>query len=102
MKYAFCILILLVGISSCSVLGEVYSYIDPQTGEQVTTTVGEAVADQIDGAGAVVGDVVGKAVGVATGNPIVGVGAAALLATLLGAGTSRLRRKKKTAADEAA
>ena len=91
----------LLVLSSCSSLGidtstEV-TYTDPATGEEVTTTLGDAMADQIEGTGSVVASTAGKAIGVATGNPVVGVSAAALLTALLGTGTSRLRRRKKTA-----
>lgn len=91
--------VLLVLLPSCSALGidpstEV-TYTDPNTGEEVTTTLGDAMADQIEGTGSVVASTAGKAIGVATGNPVVGVSAAALLTALIGTGTSRLRRKKK-------
>lgn len=91
--------IALLTLSSCSLLGidtgEEVTYVDPKTGEEVTTTLGDAMADQIDETGAVVASTAGKALGVATGNPVVGVSAAALLSALIGTGTSRLRRKKK-------
>jgi outer membrane lipoprotein SlyB len=73
------------------------TYTDPETGEVVETTVGNAVADRVDDVGSVVGSVAGKALGAATGNPVVGVSASALLAALIASGTSRLRRKKKGA-----
>jgi hypothetical protein len=86
-------------LSSCTALGidpgEEVTYVDPQTGEEVTTTLGDAMADQIEETGAVVASTAGKALGVATGNPVVGISAAALLSALIGTGTSRLRRKKK-------
>ena len=99
MKRLLAIALLSSSLVGCSALGldpgAEYSYVDPETGETVTTTVGDAVADQIEGAGAVVSNIAGKALGVATGNPVVGVSMAALLAALVGTGTSRLRRKKK-------
>lgn len=92
---------LLLVLSSCSALGidpsTELTYTDPTTGEEVTTTLGDAMADQIEGTGSVVASTAGKAIGVATGNPVVGVSAAALLSALIGTGTSRLRRKKKQA-----
>mgnify|MGYP003681559797 CR=1 FL=1 len=87
---------LCLGSTSCAALDldSPFEYTDPDTGEVVVTTVGDAMADQVDGAGSMVSDLAGKALGVATGNPVVGVGASALLAALLGTGSSRLRRKK--------
>ena len=74
---------LLLVLSSCSSLGidpsTELTYTDPSTGEEVTTTLGDAMADQIEGTGSVVASTAGKAIGVATGNPVVGVSAAALL-----------------------
>lgn len=93
-------------LAGCSALGEMldgaYTYTDPQTGEQVTTTVGDAVADQVDSTGSVIGGVVGKAVGVATANPVVGVSAGALLTALIGSGATAIRRRKKKPGDEEA
>jgi len=89
-------------LSGCAALSSMgvdpdtpYTYTDPATGEEVDTTVGEAMADQIDAAGGVASNIAGKALGVATGNPVVGVSASALMMALLGAGTSRLRKKKQ-------
>lgn len=87
----------LLTLSSCQLLGNEVTYVDPETGEEVTTTVGDALADQIDQSTSIVSNTAGKAVGVATGNPVVGVSAAALLSALIGTGTSRLRRRRKTA-----
>ena len=88
-------------LSSCSALSSMgldkdaeYTHTDPETGTEVVTTVGEVVADQVDDAGAIVSNIAGKALGVATGNPVVGVSVSALLAALIGSGSSRLRRKK--------
>lgn len=78
-----------------------FTYTDPSTGEEVTTTVGDAVADQIESAGSITSSVVGKALGVATGNPVVGVSAAALLSALVGSGAAGLRRKRKVPQPEA-
>ena len=96
-----CVLVLISTLSGCNLLGlnpaDEYTYTDPSTGQPVTTTVGDAVADQIDSAGGVVSNIAGKALGVATGNPIVGVSMTALLAALIGSGSSRWRKKKPVA-----
>ena len=95
---AFGLATLLTGCSALSSMGldkdAEYTYTDPETGTEVVTTVGEVVADQVDDAGAIVSNIAGKALGVATGNPVVGVTTSALMIALLGAGTSRLRKKK--------
>ena len=102
---AFCVAALLTGCSALSSMGldkdAEYTYTDPETGTEVVTTVGEVVADQIDSAGGVASNMAGKALGVATGNPVVGVTASALMMALLGAGTSRLRKKKPQVEEEA-
>ena len=90
---------LLLVVSSCASLGidpstEV-TYTDPDTGEEITTTLGDAMADQIQSTGSIVSSTAGKAIGVATGNPVVGVSAAALLTALIGTGASGLRRRRK-------
>lgn len=82
-------------LASCAALDEVVTFTDPDTGEEVTTTVGDALADSLTDAGEAGSTVVGKVVGGATGNPVLGLGAAALLSTLVGTGASRLRRRKE-------
>lgn len=81
-------------------LGTEVSYTDPDTGEVVETTVGDALADQVEESGEIIGGVAGKALGVATGNPVVGVSASALIAALIAGGADKLRRKKKQAEEE--
>jgi hypothetical protein len=99
MRQTIAAMLLLLPCAACPALGinpdEEYKYIDPKTGQEVTTTVGDHMADQIEESGSVIGSVIGKVVGVATGNPVVGVSASALLAALIGTGTSKLRKKKK-------
>jgi hypothetical protein len=85
---------LLMFAASCAALDREISYQDPKTGEVVVTTVGDEAADQIEASGEGISQVVGGVLGTATGNPVIGAGAAAALAALLGAGASRLRRKK--------
>jgi outer membrane lipoprotein SlyB len=75
-------------------LGTEIEFTNPETGEVVETTVGDALADQVEETGEIVGGVAGKALGALTGNPVVGVSASALIAALIGSGASRLRRKK--------
>ena len=84
----------LVVSSGCAALDREIEYRDPETGEVVVTTVGDEAADQLESTGGAVSDVVGGVLGTATGNPVIGAGAAAALAALIGAGASRLRRKK--------
>ena len=81
-------------LASCAALDEVVTFTDPDTGEQTTTTVGDALADSLTDAGEAGSTVVGKVVGGATGNPVLGLGAAALLSTLVGTGAAKLRRRK--------
>lgn len=106
MKLAAAIVVLPLALfaAGCPSLGvdpaTEYEYRDPATGEMITTTVGDHLADQIEGTGSLAGSVIGKVAGVATGNPIVGVSAASLIAALFGAGASRLRRKKKQPSTE--
>jgi hypothetical protein len=85
---------LLVYATSCAALDREITYRDPETGEVIVSTVGDEAADQLEATGGAVSEVVGGVLGTATGNPVIGAGAAAALAALLGAGASRLRRKK--------
>ena len=87
------IVILVVGLPGCAALGEVVRITDPVTGEVTETTVGDLAADSVEGFGATVSDMVSGAATAATGNPIVGAGAGAVLLTLLGGAASKLRRK---------
>jgi hypothetical protein len=85
---------LVCALSACAALDRVISVTDPNTGEVVETTVGDLAADTVEDVGGTITGVLGDAVGVATGNPIVGAGAGAALLALLGAGASRMRRKR--------
>ena len=71
-----------------SVLDYPMSFFDDETGEEVETTVGDAVADNADGIASTIGNTIGGV------NPLLGLleagGAGALL--------SGARRKKKDAA----
>jgi hypothetical protein len=98
------VLVLLVSCLGCKAidLGGVISYTDPDTGEVVETTVGNALADQVEESGEIIGGVAGKALGVATGNPVVGVSASALIAALIAGGAGKLRRKKPESSSEEA
>ena len=105
MKIRLTIAACCLSLASCAGLGidtaKELEYVDPSTGDTVVTTVGDAIADQVDTAGTVVSSVAGKALGVATGNPMIGVSVTALLAALIGSGSSRLRKKKPKVEEEA-
>jgi hypothetical protein len=81
-------------LTSCSVLDHAVSVVDPETGETVETTVGDLAADAIDSTSSGLSSTAGQTVGALTGNPVMGAGAGAVLATLLGAASARMRRKK--------
>ena len=85
---------LLVIASSCSALSRVVRVTDPVTGGIVETTVGDLAADTVDSLGGSVSAVASDIVSVATGNPVLGAGVGAALLALLGAGASRLRRRR--------
>lgn len=87
-------LVLVIGLPGCAALGEVVSFTDPVTGEVTETTVGDLAADSVEGFGSQFGSVVNGAATAATGNPVIGAGAGAAVLALLGAGASRLRRRK--------
>lgn len=86
--------ILVVG-PGCATLGKRITLTDPETGETTETTVGDVAADTVEGVGDTLSSVISTVATAATGNPIVGAGAGAAILTLLGAGASRLRRKKE-------
>jgi len=85
-------LLLAIFLTGCSIIEPVLDYpmslFDEETGETVETTVGDALADNSDGVGAVVSNALG---GVSPLAALLGGGAAA---ALLGGA----RRKKKAAA----
>lgn len=81
-------------LASCSVLDHVVSVVDPETGETVETTVGDLAADAVDETSSGLSATASKTVGAVTGNPVMGAGAGAVLAALLGAASTSLRRKK--------
>ena len=88
-KYAILLPLLL---ASCAALDTVVDVFDPLTGEKTgETTIGSIVADS----GEVVGDAAGSVIGGLTGNPMLGVAAAAGLTGLC----SAARRKKKVVAE---
>jgi len=70
-----------------SVLDYPMSFFDDETGEEVETTVGDAVADNADGIASTIGNAIGSV------NPILGLLAAGGAGALL----SGARRKKKDA-----
>lgn len=82
---------LAVTLSGCaamqSVLDYPMSFFDDETGEEVETTVGDAVADNADGIASTIGNAIGSV------NPILGLLAAGGAGALL----SGARRKKKDA-----
>ena len=71
-----------------SVLDYPMSFFDDETGEEVETTVGDAVADNADGIASTIGNAIGSV------NPLLGLLAAGGAGALL----SGARRKKKDAA----
>ena len=83
---------LAVSLSGCtamqSVLDWPMSFFDDETGEEVETTVGDAVADNADGIASTIGNAIGCV------NPLLGLLAAGGAGALL----SGARRKKKDAA----
>ena len=85
-------LVLAVTLSGCaamqSVLDYPMSFFDDETGEEVETTVGDAVADNADGIASTIGNAIGSV------NPLLGLLAAGGAGALL----SGARRKKKDAA----
>ena len=85
-------LVLAVSLSGCaamqSVLDYPMSFFDDETGEEVETTVGDAVADNADGIASTIGNAIGGV------NPLLGLLAAGGAGALL----SGARRKKKDAA----
>ena len=87
-------LVLAVTLSGCaamqSVLDYPMSFFDDETGEEVETTVGDAVADNADGIASTIGNAIGSV------NPILGLLAAGGAGALL----SGARRKKKDAASK--
>ena len=85
---------MLMTLPGCAALDEVIQVSDPVTGEVTETTVGDQLADSVEGFGARLGSVVNGATTAATGNPVVGAGAGAALLAVLCAGASRLRRRK--------
>lgn len=87
---------LVIYATSCSALEREVRYTDPETGEVIETTVGDEAAKQVEATGGTVSEVVGGVLGTATGNPVIGAGAAAALAALVGAAASKLRRKPPT------
>ena len=84
----------LVALTSCATLDKIIPVFN-DSGEQVgETTVGDAAAGMVDSAAGGLSDLVSSAISVTTGNPVAG-GASGLAAlALLGAGASRLRRKR--------
>jgi hypothetical protein len=85
---------LLVLAPSCGVLDHVVRVVDPETGVVSETTVGDLAADALDQSTPAVSDAASGAVSAVTQNPVLGAGAGAVLATLLGAASTRMRRKK--------
>ena len=83
---------LAVSLSGCtamqSVLDWPMSFFDDETGEEVETTVGDAVADNADGIASTIGNAIGGV------NPLLGLLAAGGAGALL----PGARRKKKDAA----
>lgn len=78
-------------LASCAALDTVIDVFDPLTGEKTgETTLGSIVADS----GVAVGDAAGSVVGGLTGNPMLGIAAAAGLTGLF----ASARRKKKLSA----
>lgn len=79
--------------TGCATLGKVVRFTDPNTGEVTETTVGDMAADAVEEVGGTLSSIAGRVASVASGNPVAGTGAGAILAALIGAGAARLRRK---------
>lgn len=82
-----------ITLSGCAALGKTVRLMNPTTGEETTTTVGDIAADTVDSVGAVVADVATSVATAATANPVVGTGAGAAVIALLGLAASKLRRR---------
>jgi hypothetical protein len=81
-------------LSGCAALGKGVTMTDPETGETVTTTVGDTLADSVVAASEPMSGVLANIVGTATANPVLGAGAGAALLAALAAGAAKLRPKK--------
>ncbi len=81
-------------LSGCAALGEPLEMTDPETGETVTTTVGDVLANSVTAASEPVSGVVANVIGTATANPVIGAGAGAAILAALTAGATKLRRKE--------
>ena len=95
MRRWFAPLVLAVTLSGCAVMEPILDWpmsFFTDDGEEVETTLGDAIADNADGVGGVVSNALGGV------NPIVALLGGGAVATLLGAA----RRKKKAAALAAA
>ena len=88
------IALLCAGTVSCAALDRVVNITDPDTGEVTQTTVGDLAAGMVEDSGGPISDAIGSAVGLASGNPVVGMGAGAAVLSMIMAGASRMRRKK--------
>jgi hypothetical protein len=90
-----CAILLPLLLASCAALDTVVDVFDPLTGEKTgETTLGSIVADS----GKAVGDAAGSVVGGLTGNPMLGIAAAAGLTGLFSA--ARRKKKQRTAPPE--
>ena len=90
-------LALLLTVSSCAMLDEMVTIVNPETGQAEQVRVGDLAADAVD-------RYTGPAANVLTTlipNPVAGAGIGAALLAAATAASSRLRKKKPQAPEEA-
>ena len=95
MKVRLFLASLCMALGSCGATKNRAVVIDPVTGEETVTTVGDLAADQVEATGSIWAGLLGKVIGVATGNPVAGLAGGTLLTQLVLTGASALRPKKQ-------
>ena len=81
---------LLLTVSSCAMLDEMISVVNPDTGETTEVRAGDLAADAVDSYSGAAAEVVS----ILAPNPVIGAGIGAALLAAAAAASTRLRKKK--------